>query len=107
MNMMYIFTNKNIPFFILWLFHKTQKYCLLGGHLVYNNLCIVGCRCVELDCWDGDDGYPIIFHGHTLTTKISFLEVVKVHFIKEQFNFEIKNRNKIMENKNLYFEHFE
>jgi hypothetical protein len=33
---------------------------------------------VELDCWDGDDGQPIIYHGHTLTTKISFREVVQV-----------------------------
>lgn len=27
---------------------------------------------MELDCWDGDDGMPVIYHGHTLTTKIPF-----------------------------------
>ncbi|GAB6028887.1 hypothetical protein CHUAL_004687 [Chamberlinius hualienensis] len=35
-----------------------------------------GCKCVEMDIWDGDEGEPIIYHGHTLTSKISFKDVV-------------------------------
>jgi len=42
----------------------------------YINALKLGCRCVELDCWDGDDGEPIIYHGHTLTSKILFKDVV-------------------------------
>ncbi|KAK4702929.1 hypothetical protein P7C70_g3286, partial [Phenoliferia sp. Uapishka_3] len=29
-----------------------------------------GCRCVELDVWSGDDGFPVITHGRTLTSNI-------------------------------------
>ncbi|KAK2868683.1 hypothetical protein Q7C36_000554 [Tachysurus vachellii] len=36
-----------------------------------------GCRCVELDIWDGSDGEPVIYHGYTLTSKILFKDVIQ------------------------------
>lgn len=36
-----------------------------------------GCRLLELDLWDGDEGEPIIYHGHTLTSKITLADVLR------------------------------
>lgn len=47
----------------------------------YAKVLKTGCRCVELDAWDGSNGEPEIYHGHTLTTSISFESAVQA--IKE------------------------
>ena len=36
------------------------------------------CRCVEIDCWDGPDGRPIVSHGRTLTTSVLFSDCISV-----------------------------
>ncbi|KAJ9470664.1 1-phosphatidylinositol 4 [Diplonema papillatum] len=43
---------------------------------MYTYALLRGCRCVEVDCWDGPDGEPVVWHGHTKTTKIPFKDVI-------------------------------
>ena len=51
----------------------------LTGHSSINQYCKVlldGCRCIEIDAWDGDNE-PVVTHGHTFVNKIQFRDVVE------------------------------
>lgn len=45
---------------------------------MYRDVLMDGCRCVELDCWDGPNNEPKITHGFTLTSEILFKDALTV-----------------------------
>ncbi|XP_032820116.1 1-phosphatidylinositol 4,5-bisphosphate phosphodiesterase eta-2-like isoform X2 [Petromyzon marinus] len=68
------------------------RYCIASSHNTYltgdqvtSRACAdsyasvlrAGCRCVEVDSWDGPDGEPMVTHGRTLTTRIPFQDVLR------------------------------
>ncbi|XP_031721784.1 1-phosphatidylinositol 4,5-bisphosphate phosphodiesterase beta-4 [Anarrhichthys ocellatus] len=100
----YLMSDENAPVFLdrLELYQEMEQplahYFISSSHNTYLNgrqfggkssvemyrqVLLSGCRCVELDCWDGkgEDQEPIITHGKAMCTDILFKDVIQA--IKE------------------------
>jgi hypothetical protein len=68
-----------------------DQYTSQSSVEMYSNALYRGARCLELDIWDGPKSpttgtpIPVVWHGHTMTTKIKFEDIIKT--IKVFLNF--------------------
>ncbi|KAM6216297.1 1-phosphatidylinositol 4,5-bisphosphate phosphodiesterase zeta-1 [Rhynchocyon petersi] len=79
-----VYQNMNHPLCDYFISSSHNTY-LISDQLVgrsdlwgYISALVKGCRCLEIDCWDGAQNEPIVYHGYTLTSKISFKTVIQV-----------------------------
>ncbi|KAM9169311.1 1-phosphatidylinositol 4,5-bisphosphate phosphodiesterase zeta-1 [Pangshura tecta] len=79
-----VYQNMNYPLRDYFISSSHNTY-LISDQLIgpshlwgYSSALMKGCRCLEIDCWDGPQNDPVVYHGHTLTSKITFRTVIEV-----------------------------
>ena len=84
-----------------------RQMMALGSVEMYIQCMLLGCRCIELDCWDDINDEPVITHGGAFVNKLSFEEVIKAiaqyAFVVTEYplilSFENRSKNPIVQDK--------